>query len=90
MAYFSNREFNLSANLHKHQTAIEEIINAIKVYKRNGKKWDCVEEIEEILKEYKLKWTKNKRKKTSDANVENFGESICFKRKQFVRDVEQL
>jgi hypothetical protein len=55
MAYFSNREFNLSANLHKHQTAIEEIINAIKVYKRNGKKWDCVEEIEEILKEYKLK-----------------------------------
>ena len=55
MSYFSYREFNMSKNLHRHQTAIEEIINAIKVCKRNGNKWNCVEEIEEILKEYRLR-----------------------------------
>ena len=60
MAYFSNREFNMSKNLHRHQTAIDEIIHAIEVCKRNGNKWNCVEEIEEILREYRLKWTKNK------------------------------
>ena len=53
MAYFSNIEFNMIRNLHRQQTAIEEIINAIKVCKRNGNKWNCVEEIEEILKEYR-------------------------------------
>ena len=69
MAYFSNRELNMSINLHKHQTAIDEIIYAIKCYKRNGKKWDCVEEIEEILKEYKLKWKGGQDERTNKRSI---------------------
>jgi len=55
MSYFNNREFNLSANLHKHQTAMTEIINATKVCDRNRNAWECVEKIKSVIKEYRLK-----------------------------------
>ena len=56
MSYFNNREFNISANLHKHQTAMTEIINATKVCDRNRNAWESVEKIKSVIKEYKLKW----------------------------------
>ena len=42
------------ALLCKYQNALDDIIGAIKIYKKSDAKWDSVEEIIEILNDYRL------------------------------------